>query len=149
MDRVLGQWRSSLGRSVKVMGASYDTNATKIGSWAPGNLTPGGALSSTYLSLRWSPWTSGGADSSRATNDGMPKQWRVEWTPLAGCGRRSPPLGASTRDRLLRCEQSCSQLAFASVSRVKALIILSTGMLLVGEPILVVRYRQSGEIFPF
>ena len=32
--RVRGQWGSSLGRSVKVMGASYDLSATKIGSTA-------------------------------------------------------------------------------------------------------------------
>ena len=32
--RVRGQWGSSLGRSVKVMGASYDLSETKTGSGA-------------------------------------------------------------------------------------------------------------------
>ena len=32
--RVRGQWGSSLGRSVKVMGASYDFKETKTGSTA-------------------------------------------------------------------------------------------------------------------
>ena len=69
--RVAARGRCDGGRPAASSGAS--------------NLTPGGALSSTYLSLRWSPWTAGGAGSSRAMSDVMPKQWRVEWTALAGC----------------------------------------------------------------
>ena len=93
MDRVLGQWGSSLGRSVKVMGASYYFKISKTGSRAPRKLTPGGALLSTYLSLRWSPSVAGGAAITVALPDVMPTQWRVEWTALAGCGWRSPSLG--------------------------------------------------------
>ena len=63
------------------------------------NLTPGGALSSAYLSLRWSPSVASGADITRSLPDVMPTQWRVEWTALAGCGWRYPSLGAMSDRR--------------------------------------------------
>ena len=81
------------------MGASYDFKRSKTGPRAPRNLTPGGALSSTYLSLRWSPSVAGGAVITGALPDVMPTQWRVEWTALAGCVWRSPSLGAMSGRR--------------------------------------------------
>ena len=66
---------------------------------APRNLSPGGALSSTYLSLRWSPSVAGGAAITGALPDVIKTQWRVEWTALAGCGWRYPSLGAMSLTR--------------------------------------------------
>ena len=72
---------------------------TTLGARCHPNLTPGGALSSAYLSLRWSPSVASGADITRSLPDVMPTQWRVEWTALAGCGWRYPSLGAMSDRR--------------------------------------------------
>ena len=45
--RVRGQWGSSLGRSVKVMGASYDLSETKTGSTAQCGQTGNSAIFSS------------------------------------------------------------------------------------------------------
>ena len=57
-------------------------------------LSPGGAVSSKLVSLRWSPSVAGGAAITGALLDVIPTQWRVEWTAMAGCGWRYPSLGA-------------------------------------------------------
>ena len=119
-----------------------DEPATGLGGWAPLGtykfLTPGGALSSTYLSLRWSPWTAGGAGSSRATPDMMTKQWRVKWTALAGCGWRYPSLGAMSdrRPRAMPRAQGArpSQLyTYILILGAHAAQVLSSGAWAVGE----------------
>jgi len=72
---------------------------TTLGARCHPNLTPGGALSSAYLSLRWSPSVAGGAAITGTLLDVMSTQWRVEWAALAGCGWRSPSLGAMSDRR--------------------------------------------------
>ena len=42
---------------------------------------------------------SGGAVITGALLDVIPTQWRVEWTAMAGCGRRYPSLGAMSDRR--------------------------------------------------
>ena len=78
---------------------SLRRRASAGASIAPRNLSPGGALSSTCLSLRWSPSVAGGEAITGALLDVMPTQWRVEWAALAGCRWRYPSLGAMSDRR--------------------------------------------------